>query len=333
MVNKLKAICFSILKKIVNPLRGRGLSKIPFLQTMERIFHYFLFRFFWSNNIIDIQGSKMYVDVLNKSHSMRKTFQHYASDKIHEKTTTEIFKKVIKKGDIVLDIGANIGYFTLLSANLAGEKGRVYSFEPEPTNFKYLTKNIKLNAYNHVTANQKAVSDKDGEKVKLYICSYESGHHTINQPKGIKDYGGGAHSEINPDFIEVETVSIDKFCDENIKSPVNVIKLDVEGAEFLALLGMNQTIKESKNLKMFIEFFPLLIRDMGHSPEEFARKILEDYGFSVFIISDDYNAMKGKNLKINNVDELMSVCKGKEDHVNLFLEKGDKIFTKIIKDI
>ena len=80
---------------------------------------------------------------------------------------------------------------------------------------------------------------------------------------------------------------------------------------------------------MFVEFFTLLIREMGSSPEEFIRKLLEDYNFSIFIIGHDYSmrdfALNEEYLKINNVDELMSLCKGEMDHVNLFLKRGDNI--------
>jgi len=109
---------------------------------------------------------------------------------------------------------------------------------------------------------------------------------------------------------------------------IDVIKTDVEGAEMLALSGMNSLIRESENLKMFVEFFPLLIREMGNSPEEFIRKLLEDYRFSIFVIGHDYsmaNYVSNKEyLKVNTVKGLMNFCQGKMDHLNLFLERNSK---------
>lgn len=320
MTNKLKQPLFKTTQGIKKVLSGRGLTRrIPGIKNA----YSFLFGLFYPyGRVIEVEGSRMYVDINHQSQSMRNTFRAYAANRIHEPTTTEIIKSIVKKGDVVLDLGANIGYFTLLTANLVGDEGRVYSFEPEPINFSYLTQNIELNNYNNVKAMQRAVSNKSGEKIKLYICSYESGHHTINQSKGIKDYGDREHLGIEPDFIEIEGVAIDDVYQKVIKSPVDFIKMDVEGAEMIALSGMERTIKESKNLKMVIEFFPLLIKDMGSSPEKFAKKLLQDYGFSVYVIGGEYSShTRGGLLKINSVDQLMELCNGKGDHLNLFLEK------------
>ena len=318
MLPKLRSLLFSAFGKAFNLFLGTGIGKIP---AVRAVYH-FLYRVLWSNkNIIEVHGSKMYIDLNDKNPALQETFRSYSLLSEFEPSTTKIFEKVVKKGDTVVDLGANIGYFTLLAAKLVGKEGKVYSFEPEPRNYNYLLKNIEINGYSNVVAVQKAVSDKTG-KTKLYICPYDSGHHTINQYDGIKAY--------NPDFIgdkkefvEVEMVTLDDFFEAKNLS-IDVMKMDVEGAEMLALLGMDRVIKESGKLKMFVEFFPLLIREMGGSPEEFIRRFLEDYHFSMFIIPGDYDASK-KGIKINNADELMRFCKGERSHVNLFLRKsGDE---------
>ena len=315
-MTKIKIFLFSILKVIRNLVIGMGLSKIPGML----IAYDFFFRHFWPHqDIIEIQGSKMYVNVNDKDPSMRKTFQDYALNRIHEENTTKLFKQTVKEGDTVVDLGANIGYFTLLAASLVGEKGKVYAFEPEPRNYNYLAKNIELNSYNNVFAIQKAVSDKNA-KTKLYICPYDTGHHTIKQYEGIRDYKPEFLTK-EEKFIEIETIILDDFFKDK-EQLIDVIKMDVEGAEMLALSGMDKIIKQSKNLKMFIEFFPLLIRKMGSSPEEFIRKLLEDYRFLIFVIGEDYYARNKELLRINKVDELMALCKDEKDHLNLFIEKS-----------
>lgn len=320
MLRKLKSILFSILTRTNNFLLGTGIGKIPgLLVVYDR-----LFPLFWTEEtILDVQGSKMYLNVRDKDPNMRKTFRAYALNRIHEESTTELFEKVVKDGDVVVDLGANIGYFTLLAAKLVGKNGEVYSFEPEPRNFSFLKKNIELNDYRQVVANQKAIAEGPGT-VKLYICHYDTGHHTINQYGGIKAYRPD-FTEDKKEFVEIEKLALDDFLKDK-KQPVDVIKMDVEGAEMLALSGMDRILREGKNLKMFIEFFPLLIKEMGGSPEEFARRLLEEYHFSMFVIGEDYSmhdyVTNKKYLKINSVDELMNLCKGETDHVNLFLRKG-----------
>ena len=315
MMVKLKLTLFGILKRFYNLFIKTGIHRK--IKIMVPVYD-FLFQHLWPHqDVIEIQGSKMYINVREKDPEMRKTFQSYALNRIHEESTTNLFQKTIKKGDIVVDLGANIGYFTLLAARLVGKGGRVYAFEPEPRNYSYLLKNIQLNSYSNITAIQKAVSDRDG-KARLYMCPYDTGHHTINQQEGIEDYRHGRTGRVSA--VDVESVILDRFM-EGREDGIDVIKMDVEGAEALALSGMDRILKENKDIKMFVEFFPLFIKKMGSSPEEFISKLLEDYGFSIFIIGQDYDAYNKELLRINSADELMNFCRDKEDHLNLFIKK------------
>lgn len=314
-MNKIKSILFRILEKALNFFSKLGISKKT--PGAFRIYN-FLFQRTWPyGDIIEIQGSKMYVNISGEPYNIRKTFELYASNLIHEKATTELFKKTVKEGDVVIDLGANIGYFTLLAARLVGPRGQVYAFEPEPKNYSYLRKNIELNNYNQVVASQKAVSDKNGT-TQLFICDYDTGHHTINKQNGIEVYSRGR--EVKEKSIEIETITLDNFFKDK-EELIDVIKMDVEGAEALVLAGMDNILRKNKQIKMLVEFFPLLIENMGNSPQEFIHKLLEDYRFAIYIIPEDYDAPNSKLKKINNIDEIMSFLRKKEDHINLFLEK------------
>lgn len=264
-------------------------------------------------DIYDVQGSKMYLNTQEPNFVLLETFRAYLQNRFHERATTELFKKTVQKGDTVIDLGANLGYFSLLGARLAGKEGKIYAFEPEPKNYQYLLKNIELNNYN-ITAVQKAIADENG-KAKFYICPYDSGHHTLNQYEGISSY-----RPVSPyaqkEFVEVEVIKLDDLISEK----VDVIKMDVEGSEMLALMGMDGIIKRSENLKMFVEFFPLLIKKMGNSPKEFIKKLL-DYRFSIFIVPNDYGVVNEELLQIHSFEELMKSCPHEKSHLNLFLKK------------
>jgi FkbM family methyltransferase len=329
----IRSTLLSGFEKTSQLLQRTAVRKIPGVGGVYRFLYSFLNELLWlwprfwpGKKIMEIQGSKMYINVHDKDLNMRRTFRAYALRRVHEEFTTKLFKEVVKEGDVVVDLGANLGYFTLLAAKLAGKRGKVYSFEPEPRNYNYLLKNIELNGYDNVFAIPKAVSDRSG-KVKLYVCPYDSGHHTINQYDGIKAYKPD-FTDDKKDFVEVETVTLDEFF-EGMKQSISVIKMDVEGAEMLALSGMDRVIRDSKNMKMFVEFFPLLIKEMGGSPEEFICRLLEDYHLSIFIIEGDYSvpsyAPNKGYLKINNAAELMNLFKGERDHVNLFIKRGEDI--------
>lgn len=317
MTHGLRAALFTIFRKTYSNLARTPLRNIPGMSTLSNV----LFRSFWMRgNIIDVQGSKMYINVSDPHPSMRKTFQAYGMNLIHEEATTALFKKIVKPGDVVLDLGANIGYFSLLAARLVGKDGRVFAFEPEPTNFHYLTKNVILNNYTNLFGFQKAVSDKTG-KTKLFICLYDSGHHTINQYDGIEENAHGRLTE--KQWTEIDTVALDEFLEDKTER-VDVIKMDVEGADALALAGMRETLMRNQNIKVFAEFFPLLMKKMGSDPYVYAQSLLHDFGFAIFAIGHDYDLRDSKEelIRITSAKDLFDLLRGDGSHINLYLTRG-----------
>jgi len=307
------------IKKISGFLTSTRLHRlIPF----RRKIYDFIFGKLWTGgDVIEIQGSKMYVNPKETDSMMRQTLQTYALSLSWEEDTTKLFEKVVKRGDVIVDMGANVGYFTLLSARLTGKDGKVFCFEPNPKNFEYLAKNIKLNNYTNVIAEQKAVSNVSG-RIKLFNCPYDTGHHTINQAEGIESYRLGRGGNVSS--MDIDAVTLDEYMVEK-SDRVDVMKIDVEGAEALAFEGAKNILAKNRNVKIFLEYFPLLIEKMGNSPEKFIKELLAE--FNVFVIGHDY-AMKKFNknyLKLNNYEELYALTKNYTDHLNLFLSKDSGI--------
>lgn len=290
-----KASRFALRKGVLNRIPG------------TRRINDFLFTHLWPyGDYIEIAGSKMYID-WHEEFLLRKTLQTYILRPRWEKLTTNLFEKVVKEGDVVLDLGANLGYFSLLAARLVGSKGKVYAFEPEPRNFRLLLKNIELNGYHNIVPAQKAISNKAG-KVELFLSDGDSGAHTIRQH----------HDKSNfRESVEVESVNLDEFF-AGKSHPINVIKMDIEGAEPEAFLGMDRILKENQDLKIFMEFYPAIIREGGNSPEDFAHRLLEDYRFSTVVL-DDYGTRQ-EPLKLNSANELMHFAKNRTA-LNLFLSR------------
>lgn len=194
----------------------------------------------------------------------------------YEPEVVDIFKKHIKKGDTVLDIGAYIGYHTLIMAKLVGEEGKVFAFEPDPVNFQYLIKNAAENGYRNIVAFQKAVSDKTG-KGRLFMGDSSS-------LSTIYDTGGKKYKEI-------ETIKIDDYFG---KKRVDLAKIDAEGAEALILEGMKETIKNNPQLKMVIECQSEMLKKGGSSPKELLES-LKSFGFkSIQIDNKDLFCEKDK---------------------------------------
>lgn len=155
---------------------------------------------------------------------------------------TELVKKEIKKGDTVVDLGAHIGYYTLLFSKLVGDSGVVFAFEPDRENFDILSKNVKENNCFNVKLVNMGVLDKSG-KALLYprIDSNKGGHRMYPTDNAI--FG-------NP--VEVDAISLDDYF-KNYNGNINFIKIDIEGSEKTALNGMMGVLNKNKNIKILTE--------------------------------------------------------------------------------
>lgn len=187
----------------------------------------------------DIQGSQMYID--------EKDSLELAKNGIYDPQETELIKKLVTSEHVVLDIGANIGYFTLL---MAKQTKAVFAFEPDPDNFMILEKNIKLNKAKNVELFNMAVGEFNGF-VDLHRCDFNNGMHRVYESKWCKDQ-----------TIEVPIVKIDSLIDH-----ADFVKMDIEGSEFGALKGMERIIKESRPT-LLLEFHPPGIKEYGANPRE-----------------------------------------------------------------
>jgi len=265
-------------------LSGKGLGRIPGVCTLVRLgglFPLLIYEKLKPKGIIlinNVQRNKMYVNAEDKS-----MVPYLLLDCVWEKYKTELFKKTITQGMTVVDIGAGIGYYTLIAARLVGETGVVYAFEPEPCNYELLSKNIELNGFTNVVSIKKAVSDKKG-KSKLYFEKERIVNPSLSKENVLS---ASKHKVIEKGgFIEVETISLDEFFEKTVgNNKVNVIKVDTEGAEGLMVDGAEEILKSNNNLKMFIEFWPDGLAKLGTNPLRMLQK-LKEYGFKTKLINE-----------------------------------------------
>lgn len=160
---------------------------------------------------------------------------------LHEPETTRYIMNEVKRNQTVVDIGANVGYFTLLFARAVGPKGVVHAFEPNPSLARILKYNIHLNNYKNVIVYEKAVSDNNGT-ARFYVDQHVHERSSLNPKRG-------------SNIIEVEVIRLDDFSKVS-KSVINWIKLDVEGHEAKALTGMKGIINDNDNIRLIVEFIP-----------------------------------------------------------------------------
>jgi len=235
--------------------------------------------------LVEVQGSKMYVD--SRDTGIAPFLLEWES---YEKYETALFKRLVDKGMVVVDIGANIGYYTLLAAHLVGEEGKVFAFEPDPYNYSLLCRNIKVNGYRNVIPVQKAVSNEFGE-TKLFLDRSNLGGHSLSE----------ANVDLR-DTITVEATSLDEYF-KNGDCKVDVIKIDVQGLEMKVLEGMTNLINRNDNLKIITEFWPMGIRNSGSSPMVFLNRLIE-CGFKLYQI--------GQYVEPINVNRLLRMYNDKK---------------------
>jgi FkbM family methyltransferase len=143
-------------------------------------------------------------------------------------------KKTLKPNMTVVDVGANIGYFTLLAAKIV-QRGHVYAFEPEETNFKLLSKSLSLNNLRNVDIYQKALSDRE-DQIKLYLSdATQPQSHSITPQKGTRS-------------VNVASTTLDAFWKSVGTPKIDFLKIHVAGAEEAALAGATQVLRECKPL-------------------------------------------------------------------------------------
>ncbi len=250
---------------------------------------------------VTVLGHKMYLDPLDSL--------NLGVNKIYEPYETQLVSKIVKLNNIVVDIGANIGYYTLIFAKLVGREGKVIAFEPESRNFQLLKKNVTINGYSDtVRLEQKAVSNRDG-KQKLYLNQKNFGGHRINES-----------SYCSQDSLQViETISLDKYLASNNSNHIDFVKMDIEGAEYLALEGMHSILRQSHSLRLMVAFHPPFIREYGYAPEQVI-EFLRNNGFRIYFIDPRSQCLR--ILDSSTLNDLMRIAHKLE--VNLLCQKEGK---------
>lgn len=248
------------LGRAVEPLFGTGVGRIPGVAPLYK----FIWRRFGPKGVRlvnTLHGFNLYVNCRDWAVAPSLVWAH-----VWEPAETELFLQHVKEGMTVLDIGAHIGYYSLLASRLVGKEGRVYAFEPSPESYDLLLQNLELNDVTNAKPVQRAVSDKTGI-TELYLSRDSLASNTTSR----------AFPDWQP--IEVQCVRLDTALKD---VPVDFIKMDIEGGETRALNGMLNILERNPNLEMIVEVYPKGLAGAGSSLEEYIR-LLRRY-FRLYII-------------------------------------------------
>jgi FkbM family methyltransferase len=203
---------------------------------------------------------------------------------VHEDDLLQLFCPT--KGDIVVDIGAYIGRYTLTSSNLVGESGRVIAIEGDPSHYEILNKNLKLNKVSNVTAISCMVGSQDMHLIvgseDNYLKVSSKDMHTNHQDDTYEEFDESGIAQIGNTIVNLNTLD-NLLIKERGISEVNWMKIDVEGAELEVLNGAHNILSNSKRIKLLIE-----IHDVNKLYKPIV-EILNSHNFKIIFEKDGPN--------------------------------------------
>ena len=262
-----------MVKGILRKLSILYFETVPFRKGKERFIRYalrkgilnkpFIFRF--------DRGLKMKLDI-----SDWVNFQIFLKQG-YEKPESMVWKELCSRSHTIIDIGANIGYYSLIASRHTS--GKIYSFEPVTETQGKFRANIELNKFSNIYPVQKIISDKAG-RIRIYFDdATNTGTASLVKESSEKTA-----------FEEVESTTLDQFAADNALGKIDLVKIDVEGSEFLVLRGMEKTLTDSRPFLMV----------------EVLEETLAKFGFGII---DIYNYLDAKGYQAYDISGKLIIKK------------------------
>jgi len=202
----------------------------------------------------------------------------------YEPQETALIESLVRPGMTFVDVGAHWGYFSLIAAQRVGALGRVLSVEADPRLFVTLSRNVKTNALGQIEPIHVAAAAEVGT-LRM------SGYREVDDNWGVSRLRGSSEVTADPTDFDVSTASIDSLLDQRKVQRVDVLKMDIEGAEALALRGMESGLRAGRYKLMIIEFHPAALPSFGSSIGAIA-DLLSNFGYQAWRIDHTKRAMR-----------------------------------------
>jgi FkbM family methyltransferase len=204
----------------------------------------------------------------------------YAGMKIHrqgyyERETVTLVQRLLQPGMVFVDAGAHCGQYTLIAGSAVGRDGRVYSFEPDPETFSVLAANVRENKATNVVLNKLALTERDGQATLYMGDARNIGANSLVPAIG---YSGRQ--------IEINCTRLDSYLSVVEARPVDLMKIDVEGAEISLLRGAEGLLWGEKRPMLIVEFNDFVQAEQGQSCRELA-DLLISLGYSLYRIGPE----------------------------------------------
>jgi len=218
-----------------------------------------------------------------------------------EDAAGRFFRDVLRPGQIVVDAGANIGWYVLMEAAAVGPEGRVLAIEPAPRNFELLRQNVLLNGFDDRVSLAHAALGAESGTATLHLAS-RSNLHTVRRTSQMDAYVSFFGT------VEVPMFTLDELVLRHGIRPrdVNIVRMDVEGFEVDVFAGMRRILSEAEDLVLFVELHPKLIKE-AHGEEGYHRFLdsLKEEGFEVLASADSLDSRRDRTTMLA-LDDLYS---------------------------
>lgn len=185
----------------------------------------------------------------------------------HEHGMVQTLEKFLKPCDTFVDLGANEGYFTVIGARLCGAEGRVLAIEPQHRLLPVIEQNLKLNGLSHVEVLNAAISDQRGTATLHLTASTNSGGSGFHR-----------HSKYKLPTQEIGTLTLEEALDAQKLEQVDLMKVDIEGFEYEALLGSTKVFEQHRVKALALELHPTILADRGKAAADI-EQMLERCGY------------------------------------------------------
>jgi FkbM family methyltransferase len=198
---------------------------------------------------------------------------------VWEPGVTTAFMRSLAPGDVCVDIGAHIGYFTLLAARLVGPHGRVYAFEPSPSNYAQLAANLRRNDVANVTPFQVAVGPRPGRATLFEGPGTNSGGATLRRDLAERRPNPPPEAEVDVRPL-AEAIPVDDL------ARIRVVKIDVEGSELEVLRAVTPVFEAGQPLSVFVELTPNWLLE---GAADFFDELRRAHGFRLYRLRGGYS--------------------------------------------
>ncbi len=268
-------------KFIRRRLGGKGLSKYGFLRNFDHRIRKIVYG--KQKEFIIVRGLTLYLDPKNTAY-----------EKDIEGVETKLLDVLLMPGDVFVDVGAHMGWFSTIAAKIVGDAGKVIAFEPNDRGYLLLKKNLAKNECTNVIAEHMAVSDKKEDNVRFYTVGDLWFGSSLIDPRTDPDFWIKPNvSDLDDTMIyesNVSETSLDAYFGNQ---RVDFVKTDTEGNDGKVFAGMQNVIKNNPNIIIYMEFAPTLLKKFGTEPEELVDSIRK-MGFRIFM-TDGYSVQPFKN--------------------------------------